>query len=221
MNDSGATYINWFMRRAPGFFDVVCTTGNGVTDRNVNHNLGVVPEFIINKPRSYSDFWEVYHKDVGLNSYFYLDSSQAVASSSGNWSTMTSTTFGTGYAYAHNRSSQTYVNYLFASCPGVSKVGSYTGDGTTGRVIDCGFTGGARFIMFKRTNATGSWFVFDTARGIVSGGEAALALNSTASESGLGTADCIDPSSVGFIVNQESNYNLNVSGGTYIFLAIA
>jgi hypothetical protein len=32
--------------------------------------------------------------------------------------------------------------------------------------IYCGFTTGARFILIKRTDSTGDWYVRDTARGI-------------------------------------------------------
>jgi hypothetical protein len=213
MNDSGATYINWFMRRAPGFFDVVCISG-GSGVQTINHNLGVAPEICIFKRRNGTSTWPVQTPSL----YLQLNTTAA------NLGTPFITNFGATSLTADAgsfSSGETWVGYLFASCPGVSKVGSYTGDGTTGRVIDCGFTSGARFIMLKRTNTLGSWFVFDTARGIVSGGEAALALNSMSSESGFGTADCFDPSSVGFIVNQESNYNFNANGDNYIFLAIA
>jgi hypothetical protein len=60
---------------------------------------------------------------------------------------------------------------------GVSKVGSYTGTGTT-LSIDCGFTAGARFILIKRTDSTGDWYVWDTARGIIAGNDPYLLLNS-------------------------------------------
>jgi hypothetical protein len=65
-----------------------------------------------------------------------------------------------------NDTGQTYIAYLFATLAGVSKVGSYTGTGTT-LSIDCGFTAGARFVLIKRTDSTGDWYVWDTARGII------------------------------------------------------
>jgi hypothetical protein len=58
------------------------------------------------------------------------------------------------------------VAYLFATLAGVSKVGSYTGTGADLNV-DCGFSAGARFILIKRTDSTGDWYVWDSARGIV------------------------------------------------------
>jgi hypothetical protein len=117
-----------------------------------------------------------------------------------------------------NQSGDTYVSYLFATCAGVSKVGNYTGTGTT-KQIDCGFAAGARFVLIKRTDSTGDWYVWDTARGIVSGNDPYLLLNSTAAE--VTSTDYIDAYSAGFELSSTAPAALNASGGTYIFLAIA
>ena len=130
----------------------------------------------------------------------------------------TTTTFSIGYANQINITAGNYVAWLFASCPGVSKVGSYTGNGSS-QTINCGFAAGARFVLIKRTDSTGDWYVWDTARGIVSGNDPHLSLNTTAAE--VTTDDTIDPDSSGFIVNQLSATNVNVSSATYIYLAIA
>jgi hypothetical protein len=54
-NDDGNfntyTYVNWFFRRAPGFFDVVCYTADSVNGRALSHNLAVTPEMTIFKSR--------------------------------------------------------------------------------------------------------------------------------------------------------------------------
>jgi hypothetical protein len=108
--------------------------------------------------------------------------------------------------------------YLFATLAGVSKVGSYTGTGATLNV-DCGFSAGARFILIKRTDSTGDWYVWDSARGIVVGNDPYLLLNTTAAQ--VTSTDYIDPLSSGFTVTSSAPAALNASGGTYIFLAIA
>ena len=46
-----------------------------------------------------------------------------------------------------------------------------------------------------------------------------LSLNTTAAE--VTTDDSVDPDSTGFIVNQVAATNINVTGATYIYLAIA
>ena len=214
--------INWNFRRAPSFFDEVCYTGTG-TATTVAHNLGVVPELMIVKTRSLTgQDWAVYSATLGNTGLIYLNQAAAANTGYGHWNSTspTSTVFslgGGGYNMV-NGSGATYVNYLFATCAGVSKVGSYTGTGTT-KQIDCGFTGGARFVLIKRTDSTGDWYVWDSARGIVSGNDPYLLLNSTAAET-TGT-DYIDPYSAGFEISSTAPAAINASGGTFIFLAIA
>jgi hypothetical protein len=110
------------------------------------------------------------------------------------------------------------IAYLFATLPGISKVGSYTGTGNAINV-DCGFSAGARFILIKRTDSTGDWYVYDSARGIASGNDPYLLLNSSAAE--VTNTDYIDPLSSGFTVTSSAPVGMNASGGTYLFLAIA
>jgi hypothetical protein len=98
-------------------------------------------------------------------------------------------------------------------------VGSYTGNGST-QTIDCGFSSGARFVLIKRTDSSGDWYIWDTERGIVAANDPHLALNRT-DIAEVTTDDSIDPVSSGFAVNQVSATNINVSSASYIFYAIA
>lgn len=218
-NVPSRTYIDWMFSRAPCFFDVVCYTGTGVPGV-VNHNLSVVPEMIIVKDRSAFTNWFVYSASLGATKYLYLNQTSASATATTEWNgTPTTTNFTIGTSGSTNTTGNNYVAYLFASCPGVSKVGSYTGNGTT-QTINCGFSAGARFILIKRTDSTADWYVWDTARGIVTGNDPRLSLNTTASE--VTTDDSVDAGATGFIVNQlTATHDVNVSGGTYIYLAIA
>jgi hypothetical protein len=223
-NDSTGTFISYTFQRAPGFFDVVCYTGTG-DNRTVTHNLGVAPELIIVKTRNTADNnWKTLV--VSAPGTLNLNSSGAINTTDnqyyyGNGSTYvapTSTVFSVYNNVNVNASGQTYVAYLFASCPGVSKVGSYTGSGTT-KQIDCGFAAGARFVLIKRTDSTGDWFTWDSSRGIVSGNDPYLLLNSTAAE--VTNTDYIDPYSAGFEISSSAPAAINASGGTFIFLAVA
>jgi hypothetical protein len=228
-NNSGTDYVTHHLRRAPGFFDVVCYSGDGTypAARAIPHNLGVAPELMIYKCRSASVSWEV-QLNVSGSDYLraYLDTNLAAAGSG------SSLPYG-GYAAAPdasniyvrdaggnviNGSGQTYIAYLFATLVGVSKVGSYTGTGTTLNV-DCGFTAGARFVLIKRTDSTGDWYFWDTARGIVSGDDPYLLLNSGDAE--VTNTDYIDPLSSGFQISSTAPAAINASGGSFIFLAIA
>lgn len=212
-NPSGQSTVNYSFTRAPSFFDEVCYSIPSAG--SVNHNLGVVPEMMILKTRNASDNWYVYHsgapgKLLRLNTTAAADT--ADYSSVWGSSAPTATQFSVG-------GWGTYFNYVwygFASCPGVSKVFSFTGNGSS-QTINCGFSSGARFILIKRTDSTGNWVTFDSARGIVSGNDPSLLLNSTAAETNY---DDIDPDSSGFIVNQSTN-NLNVNGASYVGIAIS
>jgi hypothetical protein len=135
-----------------------------------------------------------------------------------NNTTPTSSVFTVGNEDVVNNTGWTYVAYLFATCAGVSKVGSYTGTATT-QTINCGFTAGARFVLIKRTDSTGDWYVWDSARGIIAGNDPYLLLNSTAAE--VTSTDYVDTASSGFQISDTAPAAINASGGTYIFLAIA
>ena len=219
-NQTGTTWVNYGFGRAPGFMDVVCYTGNGASNRQLNHNLGVAPELMIGKSRSGTFDWCVYHKDVGNTKATYLNGTGTPVTSSDFWqdTNPTSTVFTIGSINRLNTNGNTQVMYLFASVPGVSKVGTYTGNGSS-QTINCAFTTGARFVLIKRTDSTGDWYVWDSTRGIVAGNDPYLALNTTAVE--VTSDDSVDTDNTGFIVNQVSASNVNVSAATYIFLAIA
>jgi hypothetical protein len=214
----GSGYISFMFKRAPGFFDVVAYTGTG-SAQNVTHNLDAVPELIIVKARDVVDHWQVYSSVTDETDFLMLNQTDATSDQASKWNDTapTSSVFTVNTDTGVNQSTKAYVAYLFATLPGISKVGTYTGTGSANN-IDCGFTAGARFVLIKRTDASGDWFVFDTARGIVSGNDFFLKLNSTSAQAG--GDDYIDPYAAGFTINGTYS-GLNASGGTYIFLAIA
>jgi hypothetical protein len=216
---AGGSNIFECFRRAPSFFDEVCYTGNGgYVSRS--HNLAAVPEMMIVKARSSAGYnWAVYSSSLGIGSYLKLNTTGAPSTTGDFWyQTPTATQFSTGGYADIDDVGVTYVNYLFATCPGVSKVGSYTGNGTT-LAIDCGFTGGARFVLIRRTDSTGNWFVFDTARGMSVLTDPYLLLNSTAAESN--TLGSVTTTTGGFTVNGAILGAINTTSASYIFLAIA
>ena len=217
-NASGNTFINYLFRRAPGFFDVVAYTGTG-SATTVSHNLGVVPELMIVKKRSAADAWVVYANNDNTD-YLVLNTTAATVDDNTIWNdtSPTSSVFTVGTNDDVNGNTATLIAYLFASCPGVSKVGSYTGNGTT-QTIPCGFTAGARFVLLKRTDASGSWYVYDTARGMTVLTDPYLLLNSTAAE--VATLGSVTTVSTGFALNSTILADINISAGTYIFLAIS
>ena len=216
----GTDFGSWMFKRAPSFFDEVCYTGTG-SATTVTHNLTVAPELMIVKSRSAGgENWNVYSATLTATKYLTLNLTNAEATDSLRWNDTapTSSVFSLGTRATVNGSGTTFVAYLFATCAGVSKVGSYTGTATT-KQIDCGFTGGARFVLIKRTDSTGDWYVWDSARGIVSGNDPYLLLNSTAAE--VTNTDYVDTYSAGFEISSTAPAAINANGGTFIFLAIA
>ena len=212
-------------KRAPGFFDVVCYTGTGSV-MTVSHNLNVVPELIIVKTRDNAGVdWGVgalftstnYYQGI-LNKTDALGTPSYSAFAYFGTPAPTSSVFSLGQVAQTNQVSINYVAYLFATVAGISKVGSYTGTGTTLQV-NCGFTGGSRFVLIKRTDSTGDWYVWDSARGIVAGNDPYLLLNSTAAE--VTSTDYVDTFSSGFEISSTAPAAINANGGTFIFLAIA
>jgi hypothetical protein len=206
-NGSGVTYVGECFRRAPGFFDEVCWTGTG-SYAFVNHNLTVTPELLISKSRTSSP---------GINDWVVSTATRyAFLNLTNSFTNLASTLTPTTFEPAVDSNGVNYVTYLFATCPGVSKVGTYTGNGST-QTIDCGLTGGARFVLIKRTDSTGDWRVVDTARGMMAGTDPYLSLNTTAAEV---NANNVYTTAGGFqLVSSDANFNAN--SGSYIFLAVA
>ena len=212
---ANSSFFSWLWKRAPGFCDVVAFSGDGVAGRTVSHNLGVAPEMMWVKKRSGAESWAVYHKLYGGTHFARLNQTGAFESNSNVWDNTnpTASVFTVDQDTEVNQSGQTYIAYLFATVAGVSKVGSVSHTSGSATNVDCGFTSGARFILLKVADSSGSWFVYDTARGIVAGNDARLKLDSSAAEN-TGNDD-IDPLSSGFTITS------TVSTGSYIFYAIA
>jgi hypothetical protein len=219
--------IYWNFRRAPSFFDEVCYTGTGTDNRQVTHNLQTAPELIICKSRDAAWPWWVGGSVLGsTRNGIYLNTTGArqvnADAFSTNGAVFTSSYFlvSSVSAYPPNANGYKYVAYLFATCAGVSKVGSYTGNGTT-QDISCGFTGGARFVLIKRTDSASAWFVYDTARGMTVLTDPYLRWNATNAQTA--TLGSVTTTTGGFTVNALATGapDINANGGTYIFLAIA
>ena len=213
VNDS---FKGWLWKRAPSYFDCVAYTGTG-SARTVSHNLGVAPEMMWVKARESAGGsnrnWAVYSSTLGAGQQMWLNTTDGAFTSSTIWANTapTETSFSVSTNVNTNYSNVKYIAYLFATLAGISKVGSVTHSGTTN--VDCGFSAGSRFVMLKRTDATGGWYIWDSVRGIIAGNDPYLLLNTTAAQ--VTNTDYIDPLSSGFTITS------NFTAGDYIFYAIA
>jgi hypothetical protein len=211
-------YYAWMWRRQAGYLDTVQYTGTS-SNHTITHNLGVEPEMIWIKSWDTAYDWNVYVKSLGISDYLYLNYNIGKVSNQTNYyqSTPTDTSFTIGTSGDTNNYGKHFVAFLFASVPGVSKIGSYTGNGSS-QTINCGFSAGARFVLIKRTDSTGDWLVYDTARGINAGDDPRLFLNKN--NVFVSDTDSIDAHASGFSVNNDGNFT-NASGASYIFYAVA
>ena len=213
-------YVGWMWRRAPHFMDVVAYEGSGEVFPVVPHNLGVVPEMMWIKNRDYSQQWAVYHKDVSAEAPHFemvLNDSVPLANASTTYAPFagipTATDMLLKDGHGSSKVGDNHIAYLFASVAGISKVGSYTGNGSEVEV-DCGFTTGARWLLVKRVDSTGDWYFTSNPNSFT----ILSKLNTTEAQSNyMSTYNDIP---AGFRVTSTSG-NLCVDGAEYIFYAIA
>jgi hypothetical protein len=241
-NKSGDTYVAWNWKaggaavtntagaisaqvsaNTTSGFSVVTYTGNG-SNSTVGHGLGVAPSMVIYKRRSATDSWIAYHASIGAANSLTLNNANAQSAGGGSfyWNSTapTSSVFSTGTDSAVNASGSTYVAYCFAPIAGYSAFGSYTGNGSAdGPFTYLGFR--PRYLMWKRSDSTGDWIIFDSARDTYNYLDKQLIANSSSLEVVTGGGFVrIDFLSNGFKVRSTDSY-INASGGTYIYMAFA
>jgi len=222
-NGNNENYTAFFWTRRKGCYDIVRYKGTS-SGRNITHNLGVVPEMMIARGHVSGQPWIVYHKDMDANNpqnyYAFLDTDAARVDDNGWNDTAPTASVFSVEGNESNKNNIEFTCWLYATLAGVTKVGTYTGNGGS-LTVDCGFASTARYVMVKRILASGSWLVFSSAMGIVAGNEPAHYFD-VGGDSGSGT-DHIDPESSGFIVNSvgSDSKNPNHNGSKYIFYAVA
>lgn len=225
--------MSWMFKRAPGFFEISSYTGSGgahdTAPKTVNHQLGVVPELIIIKNRSSAKHWKVWSSAIGAQKLGTLNTDASWGSDS-QIKNVTSTTFDVGLdgAFTHtNASTDLHIAYLFASVPGVSKIGTYTGVSSNGAaLVTLGFT--PRFIMVKSINASGEWIIYDSVRDLKIGSTSAKALSlsegttNNANETTIGSVDGLRATLTGFVINGfGASSDVNVYNEEFFYFAIA
>ena len=237
LNRQGMTgYTNWhsWMWKRGAGLDVVAYDGQTATIKDERHSLNSVPEMMWIKARTGqyagSANWFVYHKDLngGTNpeNYTLILNTNAAEASSGlqYWQRQpTSTHFTRGNTGGTGYTGWTYLNILFSSVEGISKVGSYTGSngsaspgGDIAQTITTGFS--PRFVIIKRIDSANDWLVLDTFRGWGAGNDANLFLDANWAQSGFNFGA---PTSTGFGLTYDELGYYNSNGGKYIYYAHA
>lgn len=202
-------------------FSVVTYTGNGTGGATVGHGLGVAPKMLVVKRRDSSSNgdWYVYHVSLTAANCVFMNLTNASTSAPTNWNSTapTSTVFSIGTSTGVNANASTYVAYCWAEIAGFSKFGSYTGNGSAdGPFVYCGFR--PRFVMVKRTDNVGNWWIFDTSRDTYNVMTQALYADSSSAETNnTGTFDYL---SNGFKLRL-ATFQPNTNGATFIYMAFA
>ena len=200
-------------------FSIVSYTGTGSV-ATFGHGLGAKPNLMIQKKRSGSAAWTVYHDKVDANpshKYLYLNSTAALADYADHFNDTepTANVFTLGTDTSINGSSATNIMYCFTEKQGYSKFGSYKGNGNAnGAFIYTGFL--PAWIAVKPIDATQNWQIHDTKRLGYNVTNKNLSFNNTASEA---ENDFMDILSNGFKIRRSDV--LNVSGDEYIYWAFA
>ena len=216
VNYTGYTYVCEAFRRASGFLDIVNYTGTGVT-QNITHNLTVAPTMMWIKREDIDADWAVF-SSVDKTMYAHLNLSNGFTTGTTYWNSTlpTSTVFTVGTDADVNASTGTYAAYLWGNVDGVCKAGSYTGTGAD-QNINCGFA--ARFVMIKYFDSGSNWIYLDSARGLA-----------TTPTNPFLRYDTIDAEVTwdNYVLGHANGFtavgshaDVNTSGGTYIYLAIA
>jgi hypothetical protein len=192
-------------------FSVVTYTGVTATS-TIGHGLGVAPKFIITKLRNLADGWYCYHESIGNNKFIRLDTTGAETTS-----TIFGNTSPTSTVFTNDINNYTCVAYCFAEVEGYSKIGSYTGNGSTdGPFIYTGFR--PAFVLMKRSDSTSDWRILDTARDPYNLSSHVLYPNDSGAE--YTGQDYLIITASGFkLVNSAAA--VNASSGTYIYMAFA
>jgi len=237
-NENSQTYVSWNWKANGGTtssntdgsitstvqantdagFSIVTYTANNNTKGTVGHGLNSAPNMVIikNRDSSPNGQWVIGQDLSGFTGQVYFDTG-AFSTNSGSFDNTapTSTVVTINTDNTVNEGTDKFVMYCFHSVEGYSKIGEYTGNGSTdGTFVYTGFR--PAFVMTKKTSGSGNWYINDTGRYTFNptGGHLYADLNNA--ESGTG----IDILSNGF-KPRNTDSSQNASGGTYIYMAFA
>ena len=233
-NNSGVDFIAWCWKANEGTtssntdgsitstvqantdagFSIATYTGSGST-ATIGHGLSAAPEMIIAKSTSDAYEWKIWHKDLS-SGYQILFNTAAQASDSSVWTTTTptSTVFSIGTNVGVNGGSKNYVAYCFKSIDGFSKIGSYTGTGTTGNAQVCGFE--PAFLLSKRISSTSDWYIIDNKRNTTNPRNNFIDANTSGAEYSPSYGVNFNSNGFSFI-----STDLNGTGQEWIYIAFA
>ena len=209
-------------------FSIATYTGVGYpnsTTAEIGHGLDSAPEMVIIKgtggtgTSGGAGSWAIGSSLLGSgwDGQIYLNSTYFYHSPNYFWNgAPTSSVIKLKNDWFVNGANNNYVAYSFVSKTGVSKVGTYTGNGTTNNEITTGFE--PAFLMFKGTDQTSDWIMLDNVRDTSNPNTARLDANSDADE--YTGENLVNFNSDGFTL-VTSSASKNGNGNEFIYYAVA
>jgi hypothetical protein len=199
-----------------GFSIISANTGSTTGELTLGHGLNAVPSMFIWKNRDDAgQNWQVYHKSTGTG-LMRLNDTGAVNNDVVFWNTHTTSLFKmTTHMYSQNKN---FIGYCFAEKKGFSKFGSYVSNANIdGTFVYLGFK--PAFVIIKKTNGAGSWFMLDNKRNTYNPVNTRLTAEGNYVDD-TNSAYATDFVSNGFKLRTNSNPN-DGSGNTFIYMAFA
>ena len=202
-------------------FSICSYTGSGSAGDEIKHGLDKTPEMLIFRNRTTTITWIVGSKPSEFTNILFLQSTDAATDDSNAFNDTDPTssvfTLGGDAGTGTNETSSNFVCYAFASIQGYSKIGSYTGNGSTASpFIFLGFR--PAFVLIRNVDSVEGWHIFDNKRDGYNAENRRLYPHSDEAEANA--SQTIDMLSNGFKV-RSSTEGLNKSGDTIIFAAFA
>jgi len=218
-NVSNGSYVTWCSRRAKGFFDIVTYTGDGVSGRQIPHNLGVTPGLMISKARNNPSDFAVYHRSRGRTKALYFNRTNAEETNNLWTAEPNAANFTVGNSGAVNVAGGTYVAYLYAQNSDLIDCGSYVGNGnaSSGPVVTCGSGWTPQFLIIKAVSVAGAWNVYDDKRATFANAPDRYLRPNVADAEASGQS--LSFTATGFKPTT-NDAQANQSGTTYVYLAI-
>jgi len=215
-NTDGTITSNVQVNNKTGTSIVEWTSASSGSNYTVGHGQSAAPELIIFKYLNLASNWPVYAAGSGGNNILYFDLTNAVSTGTNNFmNSVTSSTMSFG---SDSIGGYPIIAYCFRSIAGYSKIGTYTGSGSTlnGTVVTTGFE--PAFVMIKRTSSNGSWWLFDNKRNINNPRFSAVQVNTNVIE--WDDFQVLNFLSDGFELTSD-NGEFDASGSTYLYMAFA
>lgn len=220
-NGIGTSSITQSANVAAGFSITNYTGSVTGANKTIPHGLSTAPSMVIIKDRDWGvPNWFIWHQGLSGGDYYLTFTTAGEAQNSTVFSAApTNSVVNLGIDSGVGDRTDKYIAYCFAEVAGFSKFGSYVGNGSTnGPTITTGFE--PAFVMIKRTDTTGDWFIFDNKRNPTNNRNKFLQPNKSNAEGTGSATDYVSFNVDNFKLTSDPP-SLNGSGGTYIYMAFA